>query len=185
MHKRPAALTPVDDQGGCYSPNRATTQPQRSDVWGKIFAVNAMKICARLSVLLLAISFCFGAAYAADDNLKASTDAAQKWLALVDAGKYAESWDQSSSLFKEKITKEKWEQALNQVRSPLGKVESRQFKAAQFQTDVPNAPPGKYMIIQYQTKFSNGDPTIETITPMVDKDGTWRVSGYYIKPEVN
>jgi len=143
-----------------------------------------MKIFARLSVLLLAISFCLGTGYGADDNLKASTDAAQKWLALVDGGKYSESWDQASSFFKEKLTKEQWVQALNQVRAPLGKVESRQFKAAQFKTEVPNAPPGKYMIIQYQTKFANGGPTIETITPMVDKDGTWRVSGYFIKPEV-
>jgi len=24
---------------------------------------------------------------------------------------------------------------------------------------------------------------VETVTPMKDTDGTWRVSGYYIRPE--
>jgi hypothetical protein len=108
-----------------------------------------------------------------------------QWLALVHAGKYGESWDQASSFFKEKITKDDWIKALNNVRTPLGKVESRQFKAAELKTELPNAPAGKYLIIQYQTKFANGGSTIETITPMLEKDGTWRVSGYYIKPEVD
>ena len=170
---------------GAKAPQALEVNCTRSNWCRKILTVMTMKTYARISVLLLAISFCLGAAYAADDNVKAATDAAQQWLALVDAGKYGESWDQASTFFKEKLTKEQWQQALNQVRTPLGKLESRQFKAAQYTTQVPNAPPGKYMIIQYRTKFANGGPMIETITPMLDKDGTWRVSGYFIKPEVN
>jgi len=30
-------------------------------------------------------------------------------------------------------------------------------------------------------KLENKTSTVETITPMLDKDGQWRVSGYYIK----
>jgi hypothetical protein len=36
--------------------------------------------------------------------------------------------------------------------------------------------------MQYRTTFAAGGDTIETITPMLDKDGQWKVSGYYIKP---
>ena len=144
-----------------------------------------MKPFSKVIGLLLVVLTFVGITAAADDNLNAATDAAQKWLALVDAGSYGESWDQASSLFKEKLTMVQWQQALTQVRTPLGKLESRQFKAAQYKTELPQAPPGKYMVLQYRTKFANGGPMIETITPMLDKDGTWRVSGYYIKPITN
>ncbi|MEJ2473814.1 MAG: DUF4019 domain-containing protein [Desulfobacterales bacterium] len=30
-------------------------------------------------------------------------------------------------------------------------------------------------------KLENKTAAVETITPMLDKDGQWRVSGYYIK----
>ena len=64
----------------------------------------------------------------------------------------------------------------------MGKLESRQFKAAQFETKPPGAPEGKYVVLQYRTKFAGGN-VVETITPMLDKDGSWRVSGYFIKAE--
>ena len=35
-------------------------------------------------------------------------------------------------------------------------------------------------MIQYDTRFENGLFT-ETVTPMKEKDGSWKVSGYYIK----
>lgn len=141
-----------------------------------------MKAHLKFLALLLLVIGCLGATFAGPEDVKAADDAAQKWLALVDDGKYGESWDQAAGLFKEKLTKDQWQKALTQVRAPLGKMESRQFKLAEFKTEVPGAPPGQYMILQYRTKFANGVPMIETITPMLDKDGTWRVSGYYIKP---
>jgi hypothetical protein len=144
-----------------------------------------MKLPLKWIAVLLTMFTCAGIASAADEDVKAATDAAQQWLALVDAGKYAESWDQASSSFKEHVTKDQWQQALNNVRDPLGKVESRQFKAAEFKTELPKAGPGKYVVIQYGTKFANGGPTLETITLILDKDGMWRAVGYLIKPETD
>lgn len=137
-----------------------------------------LKSCA----LFLVVMAFAGILLAADDNLTAATNAAQQWLSLVDAGRYGESWDQASSFFQSKITKEKWIDALNSVRSPLGKLESREFKNAQYETKLPGTPAGKYFVIQYRAKFAKGGSMIETITPMLDKDGKWRVSGYFIKP---
>ena len=34
---------------------------------------------------------------------------------------------------------------------------------------------------KYVYSFGNKKAAVETITPMLDKDGKWRVSGYYIK----
>lgn len=117
-------------------------------------------------------------------NLRAAEapeKAAQAWLATVDAGKYAESWDEAAALFKGAVSRTDWVAALDQVRKPLGKIVSRKLRGSKFTTDIPGAPPGEYVIIQYDTTFANAAGKTETITPMKDKDGVWRVSGYYIK----
>ncbi len=43
------------------------------------------------------------------------------------------------------------------------------------------APDGEYVVIQFETSFEHKRSAIETVTPMMDRDGKWRVSGYYIK----
>ena len=141
-----------------------------------------MKAYLRPAVLIMALLPCMGMTFADVEDVKAANDAALQWLALVDAGKYGESWDQASSFFKEKVTKEQWQQAIGSARAPLGKAESRQFKVVEFKSELPQAPKGSYAVIQYRTKFANSPPMIETITPMLES-GTWKVSGYYIKPE--
>ena len=100
---------------------------------------------------------------------------------MVDEGNYTESWSQASALFKTAVTKEQWQQSLKAVRAPLGKVVARKLKSKQYSKTLPGAPDGEYVVIQYETTFENKKSAIETITPMLDKDGKWRVSGYYIK----
>lgn len=112
---------------------------------------------------------------------KAAESSAESWLAKVDAGKYGESWDAAAAFFKTAMPRAQWEAALEKVRRPLGKVVSRKLRGAKYMTELPNAPAGEYVVIQYDTAFENRPGATETITPMKDKDGTWRVSGYYIK----
>jgi hypothetical protein len=106
---------------------------------------------------------------------------AESWLALVDSGKYGESWEQASQFFKATVTREQWQTALRASRDPLGKVLSRDLKSATFRKTLPGAPDGEYVVIQYDSSFEREKAAVETITPMLDKDGKWRVSGYYIK----
>jgi hypothetical protein len=115
------------------------------------------------------------------DREKAAIAAAEKWLTIVDEGKYIESWKESSEYFKQAVTQDQWEQAVQAVREPLGKLISRKVKNATYTTSLPGAPDGQYVVIQFSTSFENKKSGIETVTPMIDKDGKWRVSGYYIK----
>lgn len=134
------------------------------------------------SVLALASLLC-SVAFAQDVAAKraAAEKAAQTWLQLVDRGDYGQSWQEAASIFRSKVSKEDWQSALQQNRAPLGAASHRTLAESVYLTDVPNAPKGEYVVIQYKTEFANG-AFIETITPMLDKDGTWRVSGYFIKP---
>ncbi|HXX14304.1 MAG TPA: DUF4019 domain-containing protein [Candidatus Eremiobacteraceae bacterium] len=106
---------------------------------------------------------------------------AEAWLALTDSGKYGESWEQAASFFKDKVSRDQWIGSMTAYRSPMGKVLSRTLKGASYRTSLPNAPAGEYVVIQYNTSFQNQKDAIETVTPMLDKDGKWRVSGYYMK----
>jgi len=115
------------------------------------------------------------------DQENEAVTAAEGWLALVDAGKYGESWKAASGFFKIAVQQGQWEQSLKAVRNPLGKLVSRKLLSKTYMTSLPGAPDGEYLVIQFETSFQNKKSAIETITPMKEKDGKWRVSGYYIK----
>ena len=100
---------------------------------------------------------------------------------LIDGGKYSECWDESAGYVKALVSKEDWQKRLQGARQPLGKIVSREVKSTHYTTSAPGAPDGQYVIIQYETSFENKKTAVETVTPMVDTDGTWRVSGYYIR----
>jgi len=118
---------------------------------------------------------------AAAEAQKAAEASAQSWLGLVDAGKYGESWDAAAAAFRTAVSRDQWIQALDQVRRPYGTVLSRKLRGAQYATELPNAPKGEYVVIQYDTAFENKAGAVETITPSKDSDGHWRVAGYFIR----
>ena len=138
------------------------------------------KLSALIMMALLGLFVC-NYSIAADGKEAKAVETSKKWLSLVDDGKYSDSWETAADYFKAAITKTQWVQAITGVRKPLGKVISRTLKSKQYRTTLPGAPDGEYLIIQFETSFDNKKTGIETITPMLDKDGVWRVSGYYIK----
>ena len=114
----------------------------------------------------------------ADDSKKeeAALSAAESWLELVDAGSYAESWEEAASYFKGAIQEDKWVQSLRGVRAPLGQVLSRKLKSETYRSSLPGAPDGEYVIIQFDTSFQNKKSSVETVTPMLD-NGEWESLG--------
>lgn len=138
----------------------------------------------RRAVCLVVVALILGAgtqAAAESEKEKAAVSAAKKWLSLVDEGKYAESWKETAEYFRNAVTQAQWEQSLQAVRKPLGKLVSRKVKTLSYRTSLPGAPDGEYVVIRFESSFENKKSAVETVTPMLDKDGNWRVSGYYIK----
>jgi hypothetical protein len=118
---------------------------------------------------------------AADKPEDAAQTAAESWLKLVDVGDYAGSWDQAARVFKGAVKQADWVQMSGGVRTPLGKLVSRKLKSREYKEQMPGAPDGKYVVIQYDTVFEHKASAVETIIPMADPDGAWRVSGYFIR----
>ena len=135
-------------------------------------------ICTAVATFL----FLVAPIYAQDGEKIASAQVAAKaWLALADAGEYAQSWEQAAGLFQAAVSKSSWQTAIKTVRSPLGSLKSRAIKSATFTRSLPGAPDGEYVVIQYESRFENKSAAIETVTPLLEKDGSWKVSGYFIK----
>jgi hypothetical protein len=107
---------------------------------------------------------------------------AEAWLALTDSGKYPESWDQASSFFKSKITKDTWVSKLQQTRDPLGALKSRKLASSKYIKNPPNAPENEFVILTFDTSFDQLSSSQETVSMVLDKDGKWRAAGYFIKP---
>jgi len=136
---------------------------------------------AAVSAVAVAALACGTALAQHEDAEKVAVASSKAWLALVDAEKYSESWDAAASLLRGAIGKDDWVKLMVGNRKPLGKLVSRTVGASKYMTSLPGAPDGQYIVIQYKTVFENKAQSIETVTPMLDKNGTWRVSGYYIK----
>lgn len=116
-----------------------------------------------------------------NDIQEQAVESALNWLKLVDKGDYGQSWDDAAGFFKNAVSKEQWRTSVEAARKPLGKVIFRKVLSKMPVKQLPGAPDGEYVVIQFETSFENKVYAIETVTPMLDKDGLWRVSGYYIK----
>lgn len=107
--------------------------------------------------------------------------AAQAWLAEIDGGAYGKSWDDAAAAFQGAMPKDEWTKRVAAVRTPLGPVVARKLRSVSYRKELPGAPAGEYVVLDYDTRFENRPISVETVTPMRDKDGRWRVSGYYIR----
>lgn len=135
-----------------------------------------------LRFLFLALVLAGSGVHAADtEAVNQARKSASAWLALVDAAQYGQSWDEAATLFKSAVTKQEWMKAVQSTRAPLGALKSRTFKTATFTRSLPGAPDGEYVVIQLDTRFENKAAAVETVTPMRQKNGAWKVSGYYIR----
>jgi hypothetical protein len=134
--------------------------------------------------LLFAVCLCLprGTALGVETRPEdAAQPAAVEWLALVDAGKYVESWEKMSPGFKKAVSKRKWKSTVEKIRSPLGKFTSRKLKSAEYSKELPGAPEGEYVVLQYDSVFERKPAAIEKVTLILGQDLNWRVSSYAVK----
>ena len=111
----------------------------------------------------------------------AAVGVTKEWLAVVDSGAYAKAWQGGSGYFRATVKSEQFEQKMQSLRQPLGKVLSRTTARTYYRTKLPGMADGEYVVIKFITVFENKPSTTETTTFMVDKDGQWRAAGYFIK----
>jgi hypothetical protein len=140
-----------------------------------------MKIAIALCAITLWAGTVPAATPTATSEVASAESAALAWLGLVDAGNYAKSWTSASSVFRQKVSESQWESAAASARAPFGAFKSRTLQSATPRSALPGVPDGQYVVIQFASSFEHKASAIETVTPMMEADGNWHVSGYYIK----
>jgi len=142
-----------------------------------------------LTVVCL-IGLAAGAA-AAQKPEDAAQAAAEAWLSRVDGGDYAGSWDQAARVLKAGVKRPEWTDSVRAARSPLGKVVSRRLKSREYTEKAPTTRvvggkvytwgAGRYVVLEFDTAFANKPSAAETVIPMAEPDGAWRVSAYSVR----
>jgi len=120
------------------------------------------------------------------DPKTAAVAAMQTWLQEIDQGQYAQSWKDASASFQKAITSDGWTAALNAARTPCGECKGRKLASALHQTEVPSptgVQKGDFVIAQFDSSYENLASALETVSFEKASDGTWKASGYYIKPK--
>jgi hypothetical protein len=110
-----------------------------------------------------------------------ATTHAKAWLKLVDAADATGSWKAAGESFRAAVTPDDWSAQLREARGPIDPVTSRTLAVEQQLTELPDAPPGQYVVQQYHSIYSNVNAVVETLTLHQGADGTWRVIGYFIR----
>lgn len=112
-------------------------------------------------------------------NLKATAEAAEKWLRFMDAGQYGESWDAASNIFRFTIKRDEWIKAEDKLRKPFGRLISRKLMEQRPATNPRGLPEGDYMVLYYKSSFQDRPDVNELITMVLSTDGQWKVLTYH------
>ncbi len=93
-------------------------------------------------MVLLALFVDLRSIHGQESNTAARVSA-ESWLALVDGQHYAESWRAAAAFFRNAVTAEKWQEAAQTARNPLGSLKSRVVKSVTSTKTLPGAPDGE------------------------------------------
>ena len=99
----------------------------------------------------------------------------ESWLRLVDAGRFAESWEELTAELKAKYPKEKWGDALQPFMRKVGKIKARKLKGVEY-----SDPEAEAVAVDFESSFTKLATAFETVMLKLE-DGKWRVASYSIK----
>lgn len=122
---------------------------------------------------------------AAQDLSPAEAEAvteAEEWLRLIDSGEYGESWTRAAPLFQAALTQAEWEGTAQGVIRQTGRSLSREIENVSHTTALPEAPPGEYVVVQYQSSFQNIASAAEVVALRQEGERGWLVAGYFVLP---
>lgn len=125
-------------------------------------------------VLFASIAITVGCGSGDED---AAVEVTTQWLKLLDTGEVGESWQQSSGLLRNNVSMEDYKKTIEESRGHLGKLMSRRVRTAMSAHSIPNAPRGRYVVVQFDSVFANHPAMVETVTAKFE-GGDWRVLGY-------
>jgi len=114
------------------------------------------------------------------EKAEKATAVAMEFLQLIDAEKYAESWQMAANMMKEKISEKEWVEKLTEARALSGTVVKRSEKSVSYSTSAEDSPEGEYISLIFSSKYQRAESVSEYVTVMLE-EGHWKVAGYFIQ----
>lgn len=136
-----------------------------------------MRHWAAAIALLFILGACAQSNPAAEE---AAADATGPWLALMDAGDYAQCWEVAAAHFREQESLAEWRDKAHGYRDPLGAFQSRTLSTTRYFVDPWGAPPGEYVVVVHDSRWDAG-AIFETVNMQKQGDGGWLVVGYNVQ----
>jgi hypothetical protein len=115
-----------------------------------------------------------------NEKVEQAKPAAVEFLGLIDDAKYAESWESSAGLMRDKVTRKDWIDKLNKARNLSGDLVQRVQKSASYATEAKDSPDGEYIMLIYESDFQRAEDVSEYVTVMLEGD-EWKVAGYFMQ----
>ena len=115
------------------------------------------------------------------EDQQALGNAALKWLTLLDAGNYAETFATASESFRKGLTLEEWKKNHAAMQKQFGPIKDRNGNAS-ISTTTTQSEDGKETVsyaLKINTTFAKATG-VETIT-MTKESGAWKVADYSIE----
>lgn len=110
---------------------------------------------------------------------KETRAAAMAWLALIDAGDYAQAYSMEPERLRAATTEEQFIRSMEGRRVPFGRVLSRSFIGAAFTRKLTGSPDGRYESILFRTSFENKKLAAERVI-LSHESRQWRVVDYRV-----
>lgn len=104
-----------------------------------------------------------------------AVDGARSFLALIDAGRWNDSYQLTTGSFRDLNSAQVWADVSAKVRPPLGAALARELLSVE---NLP-APPDGYDVVKFRTRFANRPAAVETVS-LRRESGGWRVAGVTI-----
>lgn len=114
------------------------------------------------------------------EKAERATAEAGAFLTMVDAGRFAESWLEASTLLKERVKQEEWIDTLARSQAATGALVERSLESSSYSTTAEGSPEGEYILLVYDARFQRAASVSEYVT-MAREGERWRVAGYFIK----
>ena len=110
---------------------------------------------------------------------KEARAAALRWLQLVDAGDYAQAYEEEPARLRASNTEAQFVRSMEGRRAPFGRVLSRTFIGAAFTRKLTGSPDGRYESILFRTSFEHKALAAERVI-LTHESGQWRVVDYRV-----
>ena len=145
-------------------------------------------LAAAVAVSLTALA-AGGQAQTMTPEQRQALDAAERWLVPVDAQRYPDAWAMAAESFKASVGQQEFRDGIRNIRKDFGRVVARKSEKMAFVGEPPKPDDasagikeGMQVSILFDAKFSGKKKqATEEVTMVLEKDGLWRVAGYYIR----